>query len=47
MQLSRKRFLLASLAAATSTALVACSGAWSEWFFSDSGDPVFWWGIVE
>ena len=17
---------------------------WSEWFFSDSGDPVFWWG---
>ena len=31
MQLSRKRFLLASLAAATSTALVACSGA------SDSG----------
>ena len=75
MQLSRKRFLLASLAAATSTALVACSGAsdsggtddtrtitdhadkqvtlpatitrvaidqWSEWFFSDSGDPVFW-----
>ena len=31
MQLSRKRFLLASLAAATSTALGACSGA------SDSG----------
>ena len=18
-------------------------GGWSEWFFSDSGDPVFWW----
>ena len=39
---ARPKILLTSTALEGWTAMFD-GDAWSEWFFSDSGDPVFWW----